>query len=145
MKYLILGLLTGILVGLAPFFKPLGGFELNPEWYGEVPQIDKIEASSNALKVKSLPPIQILDSVYILSANGLLRHKYSSDRLISISGNGKHLIEYEKAGKAIEFFNIMGDRFWKIKSFEYPYLLSPNVLPEETRFSGIDLLLLLDD
>jgi len=39
-----------------------------------------------------------------------------------VSGNGQYFARYEKVGNSVELLNWRGDRFWKVKSSEYPYL-----------------------
>lgn len=123
MRFFLLGLFIGLIGGLIPFCMPRSGFELYPEWHGKIDTIGAIEPSNNtAITPLPLPPIKVENRIFILAGNGELKHEVAPDDLTAVSGNGKYYITYQKVGTSIEFFNIRGDRFWKIKSLEYPYL-----------------------
>jgi len=46
----------------------------------------------------------------------------SSKNLKAYSGNDQYYVQYQKVGKEIEFYSTAGEKFWKLKSLEYPYL-----------------------
>jgi hypothetical protein len=123
MRFFLLGLFIGLIVGLIPFWTHRNGFELYPEWHGKIDTIGAIEPSNNtAIAPLRLQPIKVENRIFILAGNGELKHEVAPDDLTAVSGNGKYYITYQKVGTSIEFFNIQGDRFWKLKSLEYPYL-----------------------
>lgn len=124
MKFFIIGLLAGTLIGFLPVVKPTGGFELYPEWHGAVAAPEGIERSPRAELAKQLlPPLLVTGGAFLLDASGAVKGSFvAQDRLVAVSGNGEYLAEYQKVGRAVEFFNIKGERFWKMKSLEYPHL-----------------------
>lgn len=124
MKYLIIGLLLGLLAGLIPFWMPDGGTELYAEWNGVLDKLEETEISTNrSLQNITLVPIVDKNSLFVISGHGIMKTRIDSpESNIAISGSGKYYITYQKVGKYIELLDINGDRFWKIKSMEYPYL-----------------------
>ncbi len=124
MKYFFLGLIAGMLIGLLPFMKPAGGFVMHPEWHGAVNAPDGIEASPNsALKAEFLPPIETAEAVYRINAAGTLSAKFiTGERLAAPSGEGGYVARYDRVGRFVDFYGIGGERFWKLKSLEYPFL-----------------------
>jgi WD40 repeat protein len=124
MKLFFAGIILGIIIALCPFAAHRGGFILTAEWYGSVDSPESIQTSpSIELSAEKIPPVKSNSAVHLLDASGKLVASFpSGGRIISASGNGEYLALYEQAGKFIEFFNIKGDRFWKIKSLEYPFL-----------------------
>ncbi len=126
MKFFFFGLLLGILVALVPLAAPVGGFVLTEEWYGNSDEPEAIQPSpSIELSGEKIPPVKSQSGVHLLSASGKLLASFpSGGKIIASSADGEYLALYEQAGKYIEFFNIKGDRFWKIKSLEYPFLSS---------------------
>lgn len=124
MRFLLLGLFIGIILGILPLWKPAAGFEIYPEWHGEIDAIDRIDLSRNTHTSKStIPPIKAKNRIFLLSGNGYKKHEVNTDdQLTAVSGNGQYYVQYEKVGKEIEFFGIQGDRFWKTRSMEYPYI-----------------------
>lgn len=124
MRFLLLGLLIGIILGILPLGKPVAGFEIYPEWHGEIDAIDRIDISKNThISKSSIPPIKAENRIFLLSGNGYKRHEVNTgDQLTAVSGNGQYYVQFEKVGTTIEFFGIRGDRFWKTGSREYPYI-----------------------
>ncbi len=124
MRFLFLGLFIGIILGLLPFWKPVTGFGIYPEWNGEIDAIDRIEISKNSHISKiPLPPIITKSRIFLLSGNGYKRYEVDTEnQLTSVSGNGRYYIRYKKVGETIEFYGIKGNRFWKTTSMEYPYV-----------------------
>lgn len=124
MKYLILGIVSGVLFAFIPFIQPESGIEIYPEWCGTIENIRQIEASANPSMMNgSVPPVARGSVIHVLNGSGSLRGEYDSgEKLSAVSGNGRYLVEYEKVGSAIEFMNLQGERFWKLNSLEYPYL-----------------------
>jgi len=124
MKYLILGVISGVFLAFIPFLQPESGIEIYPEWHGSVESIRQIEPSSNpVLSKSSVPPVTRGSTVHVLNGSGTHSAEYDSgDKLTAVSGNGRYLVEFEKVGSSIEFMNLQGERFWKLTSLEYPYL-----------------------
>ncbi len=137
MLYLLLGLFLGIALNFLPILEPARAIEIYPDWHGDIDLIEDIERSENPVTSKFiLNPVKIPGGAFILSGNGvLLKRIIAGDHLISLSGSGEYIGKYEKTGTEVEFLNIRGERFWKVKSKEYPYL----------SFNGKILLLLNGD
>lgn len=126
MKFFFFGFFLGIFLALMPLAAPQGGFVLSAEWHGNSDAPDTIQPSpSIELSGETIPPVKSVSGVHLLNASGKLLASFSSGgKIISPSAGGEYLALYEQAGKHIEFFNIKGDRFWKINSLEYPFLSS---------------------
>lgn len=125
MKFIAAGIIAGCLLGLVHLVEPAGGSLILPEWQGSVDRIEAIEPSPDAGLLTREPIALRLDSaIALVAANGALLRRYDvpEGRLAAMSGNGKFFAEYEKVGRTVEFCNIEGERFWKLKSLEYPYL-----------------------
>lgn len=124
MRYILIGLFLGLFLGLLPFWMPEGGIELYGEWHGALDKLEETEISKDRLLGEmTLVPIVDKNSIFIISGNGKMKARIDSpESLNAISGSGKYYIKYQKVGKHIELLDIDGDRFWKIKSMEYPFL-----------------------
>ncbi|MBN2038477.1 MAG: hypothetical protein JW864_00445 [Spirochaetes bacterium] len=133
MLYFLSGIIAGILISLSPVFLPDNSIEIHPEWYAHTefsePEISagpaaNIQTSANkTLSEITLQPVISLSAIHVLNGNGrLLKSVRIKDKLISVSGNGEYYIQYEKMGSSIELKNTNGDRFWCMKSREYPYI-----------------------
>ncbi len=124
MRYILLGVLIGLLLGFIPLMEPSGAMEFYPEWYGRIGDLQGVEKSTHPALLKSgLPPLQKDNTIWYLNADGTLVQTIAfTGKNMAASGNGRYFVEYEKVGKSIEFLNREGERFWKSKSLEYPYL-----------------------
>lgn len=124
MMYILWGIIAGMALNLFPLLNPPFAFEIFPEWHGKSEYIEDIQISENPLLSNiKLYSVKLNDRVLLLGGNGVLLKKIEcGGDLISISGNGGYIAKYEKVGEEIEYLNIKGDRFWKIKSKEYPRL-----------------------
>lgn len=124
MRYLIIGLLIGAVLGFVPVWQAEPGTELYPEWYGPVADPESIERSPNGtLSTRSIPPVVLADTLSLLAADGrLLSRRAFGDTLFAVSGNGAYYAAYRKIGTSVEFFAADGSPFWKTDSREYPHL-----------------------
>jgi hypothetical protein len=122
MRYAILGLLVGILLGIAPVFMIHTGFVLTPLWYGSLQKIQTIEPASTTNGKMSFAVITDNGYLYI-AANGLV-HKFisSTDAFVKPTTDGKFYITYKKIGNEIAMYNAVNEFFWKLPSTEYPYI-----------------------
>ncbi len=121
MKYAIPGLLVGALLNLF-VFSPRGAVQISPEWFGEIAAIDSIETSPSAPKAPSFF-VRTGDGGALVAASGkLVSHASVTDSLAAWSPGGRFYAAYQKVGDHVEFCGIAGERYWKIKSMEYPYL-----------------------
>ena len=123
MKFFFPGLIIGAIASLF-LLTPTAGTEIDPEWHGGLRAIPAIEPSPR----KSSTPVRFFvknkdTEFYLLGGNGAVVQSGSiEDGLIAFSGDGQFYVRFQKVGSEIEFFNVKGDRFWKIESMEYPYL-----------------------
>ncbi|MCP4129762.1 MAG: hypothetical protein GY754_01980 [bacterium] len=122
-KFFIPGLILGVLLNIF-LFEPASGGEIYPEYYSKIDQVPRFERSSNPA-VGNSAEFLVRDNkkVFLLKGDGSISVKtVLEDSLGTFSGNGKYYATFQKTGSAIEFFSITGERFWKLKSREYPYL-----------------------
>jgi hypothetical protein len=125
MLYLLLGILSGILLSLVPIWTPSGALEIYPEWHGRTDSIKNIDESPHSLLPKTEMPVVYGSDIYLLSSGGKQLKKINFDNhLISLSYNGAYYAQYDKIGTHVELLNTSGDKFWRTKSMEYPYLSS---------------------
>lgn len=123
MLYFFGGVLIGAILNIF-FLQPLGGIKIYPEWHAKIDDIERIKQSRN---VSAKNPARFFikknDSAYIIKGDGSLLLKTEiADYLTAFSGNGRYYIKFKKVDTDIEFYNINGDRFWKKKARDYPYL-----------------------
>ena len=122
MRYAIIGLLAGILVGLAPVFITHTGFVLTPLWYGS---LQKIQATEPApINDTSMTFAVTTDSGYYhIRASGLVQKFIAgADAFVKPTSDGKFYITYKKVGNEIAMYNANNEFFWKLPSTEYPYI-----------------------
>lgn len=125
MLYLFLGLILGILLSIAPVWTPSGAMEIYPEWHGSIDSIRNIDETANPALSKINLHLTSMSDLYLLSAKGqLLKQINFGNHLVSVSSSGKYYAQFDKIGTHVEFLNSAGDRFWRIKSMEYPYITS---------------------
>ncbi|MEJ5363311.1 MAG: hypothetical protein WHV26_14730 [Spirochaetota bacterium] len=122
MRYAIIGLLLGILAGIAPVFMIHTGFVLTPLWYGSLQKIQAIEPASVDDEKISFA-VTTDNGYYSIGANGLV-HKFISaaDAFVKPTSDGKFYITYKKIGNEIAMYNAVNEFFWKLPSTEYPYI-----------------------
>ncbi|MCU0821537.1 MAG: hypothetical protein MUC95_03570 [Spirochaetes bacterium] len=124
MLYILWGFIIGFALNMLPLWVPSTAIGIFPEWHGGVNLTGNIDVSGNpALAKITLSPLRTPAGAVILSGNGSeIRNIVTGEYLLSLSGSGRFIAKYEKAGKEVEFLNAAGERFWKVKSNEYPYL-----------------------
>ena len=122
MRYILLGLVLGFIVN---FFIVLhkGGVAIVPAFNVKIENINtgltrntNVDQSIETFGVKSGKDI------FCINANGELVGHSGFPHLASVSSNGKFFVQFEKVGREIEYFNISGERFWRMRSLEYPYV-----------------------
>ncbi len=122
MLYFFPGLIAGALAALL-LFSPSPAVEIYPAWWGGIRNIASIEASPGT---GSKPEFFVKageQDYFLLKGNGAVSVSGSvTDGLTAFSGNGRFFAKYQKVGNDVEFYNVKGERFWKIDSMEYPYL-----------------------
>jgi len=122
MKFLIPGVLAGFILNLF-ILHPRGGVEIYPLWTVSIKNIQGIEMPAYPHGEYHDVFVNDRNTVHIIKKTGMVKKiELPAENLYSFSGNGKFYVRYDKVGDHIEFFNIGGDRFWRIKSREYPYL-----------------------
>jgi len=123
MRYFFLGMLPGILIN---FFvlSPSGAASLSPVFTSGINTIETIEQAPVSDAGSGVEfPVKTSDNFFMLNGHGKLLHKTDLQGMLTgFSGNGQYFVKFEKTGKEIELFNLKGERFWKQKSREYPYL-----------------------
>ena len=124
MLFLIWGFIIGLAINILPIWEPSAACGIFPEWHGDINLIQNIDVSVNpGLANITLNPVRTITGASILSGSGLeIRNIIAGEYLLSLSGSGRYIAKFEKAGKEVEFLNAGGERFWKVKSNEYPYL-----------------------
>jgi len=122
-RYSFVGLLLGISLNFFVLL-PHGGGAILPEWHGSLNALEQIEPSpdKHAIRDCSFPVKNDINLWYINNVGIVTPAVSFKDYLISLSGNGQNYIQFLSVGKEIEFLNSKGDRFWKLKSREFPYL-----------------------
>jgi hypothetical protein len=121
MRFFLPSIIVGALLNLL-LFSPSISLGVYPEWYGSLKKIDSIEASS--LKHENVRFFVRTDTggVILNSTGSLNKISKAVDSLSSWSGNGLYHATYKKVGDTVELYGINGERFWSIKSKEYPHL-----------------------
>jgi len=123
MKFFLPAFITGSILNLF-LFSPVSGIEINPEYFAKISAVNEY-ASSPASNADSGSEffLKVKNRGFILHGNGRISHFTEvSDSLVSFSENGKFYVKYQKVGKEIQYYNISGESYWKLKSREYPYL-----------------------
>ncbi|MCX7677678.1 MAG: hypothetical protein N2316_00515 [Spirochaetes bacterium] len=123
MRFFGIGLFIGIALAISPFASLQSGFIFIPEWCGNIESFERIEPSPSVELSEVLPPLKTNSAIHLLRASGTLLESFTvGDKLAAPSYSGEYVALYEQVGKHIEFFNIKGERFWKLSSLEYPIL-----------------------
>ncbi len=124
MRYLLLGIIAGAVLGLTPVWQAEPAIELYPEWHGPIAAPESIERSPNtALSARAVPPVISADTLSLLAADGrLISRRAFGETLFAPSGSGGYYAAYQKLGTSVEFFAADGSPFWKTDSREYPHL-----------------------
>ncbi len=124
MIYILCGFIIGLAINLLPVWVPSTSYAVFPEWHGNINLIRNIEVSPDpGLSGITLNPVRTQTGVSILSGSGSeIRNIITGEYMVSLSGSGGYVAKFEKVGKEVEFLNAAGERFWKVKSNEYPYL-----------------------
>ncbi len=122
MKYLFLGIALGLVIGVLPFWMHPAGIIIHPNGTETLSRRDELSLPRRRpCPSEFLPAITYHEGMYRLNAAGVSKNSYvSRERHNAAAGGGEFLAEYEKVGRFVEFFSIKGERFWKIKSMEYP-------------------------
>lgn len=124
MRYVIIGILAGIILGISPVFMHKNAPEIIPVFAADLTQPESVTVSP----FKSLKPANITvpagTSVLSFTPEGSLatKREFPPETLFSVSRDGSYIASYQKLGEEIEFSGMNGERFWTIKSKEYPYV-----------------------
>lgn len=123
MKFIVPGLVIGMIVNFF-IYNLEAGTEVSPLWTGILSAPSAIQLNEDTAHSKEIIfPYQYMDNLYIVNAHGLVSKEVKPEGgMITASGNGKYYIMYEKVGSEIQFFDISGAPYWKMKSREYPYV-----------------------
>lgn len=119
MKFIVPGILLGALLAL--FMLPVHhAGEVVPRWKVSLDNLGSLEREPTQVN-GPFANIHYHDDLYTLSVNARLLSTYPVKApMVSLSGDGSFYAGYEKTGKEVQFFDRMGQRFWKMHSREYP-------------------------
>ena len=123
-KFFFPGLVLGFFLNLC-LFRPASGAEIQPQWHGSIHAPHNIEKSVADPHKEISFFVKKDDTACILGSDGsLVAQAAAGNYLTSFSADGKYFIRFLKIGTEIEFYSFLPklERFWKIKSLEYPYL-----------------------
>ena len=124
MKYFLPGFLAGIILNMV-FLDYGAAIEIYPEFLHDLRSIHREAVAGDDPRNPVKFFLKMDDHFYRIGADGRIVIKNRVENVLtSFSGDGEYYVRYEKAGPEIELYNISGDKFWKIKSFEYPFLSS---------------------
>ena len=125
MRYFFLGLICGIIINFMPIWSPSGSLEIFPEWYGNFESINNIEQSPyNSLQKNEITLVNRSSILLLSPAGELLKKVNFGNHLVATGKNSSYYALYDKISTYVELFNTSGDKFWRIKSREYPYITS---------------------
>ncbi len=122
MKIFLSGLAAGIILNIF-ILQHMGALELYPEFSIDISNTEKPEVRYGP--GTSLAKFLVKKDAHAFQVDGngnILKRIFLENDLAAFSGNGENFIKYRKLGTEIEYFSINGDKFWKLKSREYPYL-----------------------
>ncbi len=144
MAYFFTGLMGGAVLSIF-LFLPQPSFQIYPEFYGTIENINRIELSpSGNFNGAGIFPVRTDSSLILINGTGrAVKRKIFDEALYSFSGNGLYYVRYYKTGREVEFYNIDGERFWKKGSREYPSLsfngrIVPMVNGDQSRVRILD-------
>ena len=145
MRYVFLGFIAGTALALSPVLMFAPAPALYAQWKSD--PVDPVMTSPDpAANGKENIVIGFEDRIVSFTQNGRVlstvvpsdtpmsgvetagegysagAKKNDSTLYYALSGNGAFYATYRKTGMGIEYFNLAGDRFWKIRTQQYPYL-----------------------
>lgn len=120
MKFFISAFIAGILFGLL-LFPPHIGFAFYPEFSSPIAALENIEPALVSDAAYPAFSVRKENELYRLKKDGSIADMTKLNGPAGISGNGDYFIRYEKTGSEVEFCG-HGQRLWKQRSREYPYL-----------------------
>jgi hypothetical protein len=122
MIFTLVGLFAGFILNLLLLI-PETGVSITPRFYSSYDNIETIEKYRSSAREKSEFSVKTENGIYLVDNTGrLLAKKKLSRGLAAVSGNGRFFVKYMKVGDSVELYNIRDERFWKIRSLEYPSL-----------------------
>jgi hypothetical protein len=124
MKFFFPSLLIGIITALF-IFQPSGGLEINSSYGKDLKEMKELkDVVHSSHKISSSDVSYSIDNkIYSIDKSGKVINIITKPGYYGkLSGNGGFFVSYGKVGKKIEYYSVKNERFWKIKSREYPYL-----------------------
>lgn len=121
MKYLFIGLFAGILLSIVPVSFYKSSVSVLPSWEGSISDFTTTQYNSKIVSGNSIT-LNFDNRMVVLKENGELLKDFSVNGLAASSGNGQYYVRYDKVGSELQMFNINNEPFWKIKSYQYPYV-----------------------
>jgi hypothetical protein len=137
MRYFFVGLLAGIAIAVSPVLMHTPSISLYAQWKSD--PVDPVMTSPDPEAAQNPPVITGFEGrIVSYSQNGSVlsmvipgdspsasadaSKKKDSPLNYSLSAAGGFYATYRKTGSEIEYLSLAGDRFWKIRSQQYPYL-----------------------
>ena len=123
MRYFFAGLITGIIINLL-IFTSSGAIEIYPVFGATLNEIQqKTEASPLVSVNEPAYPLRRDYNLDMVSPSGRpISSSLMEGEVVSLSGDGRYYASFSRTGKDVEFRGAAGERYWKMKSMEYPYL-----------------------
>jgi len=124
MRYIIIGILAGALLGLSPVLMHENAHEIIPVFTADLLNPGNVAVSPSKNLSDSRITVPSGASILSFASSGKLaiRRDLPPETLFSVSRDGSFYASYQKVGEEIEFSSVTGERFWTIKSKEYPYV-----------------------
>ena len=109
MRYTIIGIALGIIIGLIPLNSYETGIQIFTEWFGSLSKINNTKVSPYDFSKDSNIGIDTDNSLLILKGNGEVKYQKVFDEGVrhASSGNFENFIKYEKLGKDIKAYLII--------------------------------------
>ncbi len=125
MRYIISGFALGFIINLF-MFTSSGAFELYPV-FGASLAGDTVQVEPSPL-VKAEEPLYPLRRAakldFVTPGGRVVFSAPIEGELAALSGDGKYYASFARTGKDVDYRGAGGERYWKFKSMEYPYLSS---------------------
>lgn len=127
MKYLLPGILLGLIAASLPLFSYTPADSLMPQWYGLRDSVDSIEPSPHVAGKEGKFGILDLNKLTVFNADGSILQDIAAPENMRLmpSGNYEFYALYGKADTKVSLHTLQGERFWAKEAPQYP-LLSEN-------------------
>ncbi len=121
MKYIFTGALFGACLSFF-LFRSSPAIEIYAQYYLPKKELGSLPVINSGKKISG-EICKFKNRVYQISLTGDVEESFElPDSLCEFSGDGRFYISYDRVGTEIELHSLSGERFWKIKSRERPFL-----------------------